>query len=112
MLLALVPTAVPASVTLPDFTEVQWPPVLPVMTVSAMVSVPPKLLLVKNTPPPNALAPAALFTTLSPHNTMFTGLSGVEIPSLYNAPPLPPEPTWCWPLLITLHLVASSLLAS
>ena len=51
-LLALVPTAVPALVTLPVDTLVQWPPVFPVMVVSAMERVPPKSLLVKKRPPP------------------------------------------------------------
>ena len=41
MLRQLVPTAEPASVTEPLWTFVQWPPVLPVMVVSATVRVPP-----------------------------------------------------------------------
>ncbi len=54
MLLALVPTAVPTFVTLPEETTVQCPPVFPVIVVSAMERVPPMLLLVKKRPPPNA----------------------------------------------------------
>ena len=77
MLLQLVPTAVPAFVTLPPLTWVQCPPVLPVIVVSAIVSVPPKSLLVKNKPPPKAFVPAAFPTIVSPHSVMFT-----ELPSL------------------------------
>ena len=54
MLFALVPTAVPAFVTLPEAATVQDPPVFPVIVVSAMERVPPKSLLVKKRPPPNA----------------------------------------------------------
>ena len=54
MLLALVPTAEPTLVTLPEATTVQCPPVFPVMVVSAMERVPPMSLLVKKRPPPNA----------------------------------------------------------
>ena len=41
MLFVFVPTAVPALVTLPLCTFVQWPPVLPVIVVSAMDRLPP-----------------------------------------------------------------------
>ncbi len=80
---------------------------LPVMVVSVMDNVPPKSLLVQNKPPPKAFCPAALLRIASPHKMMF-----FEAPSLYSAPPLPPEPISCWSLLMAEHLVASSLFAS
>jgi hypothetical protein len=62
---------------LPVWACVQRPPVLPVMVVSAIFRSPVKSLLVKNTPPPNAFVPAALFRIASPHRTMST-----PVPSL------------------------------
>ena len=70
-LCVLVPTAVPALVA-PPWEMVQEPPVFPIIVVSTMLRSPPKLLLVKNRPPPNALAPAALLTILSAHRLTST----------------------------------------
>jgi hypothetical protein len=77
MLLALTPMAVPTFVTLPVDTFVQWPPVFPVIVVSAIVRVPIMLSLVKKRPPPNALSPAALPVIASPQSATLT-----EFPSL------------------------------
>ena len=63
-------------------------------------------LLVKKRPPPKAFTPALLLRMASPQSVTFT-----EFPSLYSAPPFPPNPTSFCPLLMTEHLLASSLLA-
>ena len=70
MLLAVTPIAEPTLVTLPVETTVQEPPVLPVIVVSMIVKMPVELSLVKNSPPPKAFTPAALFSTASPHSVM------------------------------------------
>lgn len=74
MLLQLIPTAVPAFITAPDFAMVQYFPVL-LLTVESMIeSVPEKSLLVKKIPPPKAFVPAALFVIVVPQMKMLAAM--------------------------------------